>query len=119
MFFERTGSFLVSLEYSRGGGQANVILNKCAEGAKCSKDSQNNKVENILNEIIRNIEVETFKVSLQSDRELSERSIGFALSDYEVFEFSYKTLRLKASNKKEYIIKDQVIGIKFVWGKIL
>ena len=38
-----------------------------------------------MNEIIRNIEVETFKVSLQSDRELSERSIGFALSDYEVF----------------------------------
>ena len=118
LFVERTGNYHVSLEYSRGGGQANVILNKCAEGEKCSKDSGNNKLENILNETIKDIEVETIKISFQSDRELADKSIGFALADYEIMELSSKTIRMKASNKKEYIIKDTTLGLKLVWGKL-
>ena len=115
---ERTGNIHVSLEYSRGGGQANVILNKCAEGESCLEDSGNNKLENILNETIKDIEVETLKISLQTDREYADKSIGFALADYEIMEVSSKTIRMKASNKKEYIIKDTTLGFKFVWGKL-
>ena len=64
-------------------------------------------------------------MNVQLNKETAQRqsdSLGWfgydPFYDYMIIEGSMKTLRMKASNKKEYVIKDDAFALKYVWGKL-
>jgi hypothetical protein len=119
------GTTKISIGLSFGAGQARVIVNKCKEGSICTKDSENNNVERILDENLKTKEAFKFSLGLQadkaSDQSRSDNSFYFIMDpfwEYRRMEVIITNFRFRASNNKEYVVGETQVGLKLVFGTL-